>query len=70
VKKRKKIIFSNGPKPLFSCQNAEKTALFYCQYVFWRVVQARLGVDDESLAEFLGNVLFSVKSTKMGPALL
>jgi hypothetical protein len=49
VKKRKKITFSNGPKPLFSCQKAQKRGLFCCQYVFWRVAQAGLGLDGEQL---------------------
>jgi hypothetical protein len=64
VKIRKKIIFSNGPKPLFSCQNAQKMALFCCQYVFWRVVRARLGVDGEQLTEFIEITLFPVKNSK------
>jgi hypothetical protein len=45
VEKRKIISFSYGPKPVFSCQNAQKKALSYCQYVFLGVVQAGSGLD-------------------------
>jgi hypothetical protein len=47
VKKLKKIILFFGAAPPFFCQKAPKKALFCCQYVFLRVVQARLGVDGE-----------------------
>ena len=49
VKKCKIKCFFLEPNPRFSCQNAQKTGPFCCQYVLWKIGQAGLGVEGVQL---------------------
>jgi hypothetical protein len=62
VKISKKISFSYEANPLFCCQNAQKRALFGCQYVFSRTSHAELGVDSAQLTEFSEITHFQAKN--------
>jgi hypothetical protein len=58
VQKCKIKWFLFGADPLFFCQNAQKKALFFCQYVFWRAAAAALGLAGEELTLIFETALF------------
>jgi len=65
MQKCKKMCFSRAKNPLFSCQNAQKTADFCCQYVFWRVAKCAFGLDGEQLTLILKTTLFSREKSEI-----
>jgi len=62
VKKSKVKCFFSAPTLSFCCQNAPKTALICCQYVFYEGAKGKIGVDGESLTKVYETTLFRAKN--------